>query len=199
MAVPVLRAAFERRLFSCSQRSCWLSACPHSSGCPAAAFARANCPPPGHAAAGRAALCARRAQGPGQHRGAGPGRPGASLPPLPFRDCSWLHTPALVASHAVWLFTSLPFLLALKQVRMEAAAAAERHPASRSIERRTFARVFPDGKSVLRKFAKQVGCATFPKRRQGRTAAVARRAPTALHRACCARSAAALGAACLCR
>jgi hypothetical protein len=40
---------------------------------------------------------------------------------------------------------------------MEAAAAAERHPASTSIERRTFARVFPDGKSVLRKLAKQVG------------------------------------------
>ncbi|EFN53569.1 hypothetical protein CHLNCDRAFT_136731 [Chlorella variabilis] len=39
---------------------------------------------------------------------------------------------------------------------MEEAARAEMHPASTSIERRTFARVFPDGMSVLKKFAKKV-------------------------------------------
>jgi hypothetical protein len=43
-----------------------------------------------------------------------------------------------------------------------AAARLERHPASTSIERRTFARVFPDGMSVFRKFFKKVRRLALP-------------------------------------
>ncbi|KAI3424110.1 hypothetical protein D9Q98_009471 [Chlorella vulgaris] len=43
-----------------------------------------------------------------------------------------------------------------KAAALGAAARLERHPASTSIERRTFARVFPDGMSVFRKFFKKV-------------------------------------------